>query len=216
MHADLQRLLADDLLADFASKPMERLRSLRVQLNEAEADVSFVRRVTQGRLDIVGHEVERRAVGRPRPADARPSDPSDSPGTDGTDGSAASEAGVAEADDPSSLLFAMPDILTDDDTGTGVQPRSAGAVGRAVSVLDPGRIALAMVDTLDGIASPSQLSGIQRVNRADLADLFDTLREFELELSSIRRRLHDRIDTIQDEIARRYRDGEASVDSLLR
>ncbi|MGB5758121.1 MAG: hypothetical protein WBM50_14480, partial [Acidimicrobiales bacterium] len=143
-------------------------------------------------------------------------DPSDPPDYSGTDGPAAPAAGGAEADDPSSLLFAMPDILTDDDAGTGVQPRSAGAVGRAVSVLDPGRIALAMVDTLDGIASPSQLSGIQRVNQADLADLFDALREFELELSSIRRRLHDRIDTIQDEIARRYRDGEASVDSLLR
>ncbi len=212
MHADLQRLLADDLLSDFASKPIERLRSLRVQLNEAEADVSFVRRVTQGRLDIVGHEVERRAGGGSPASD----NPSEDPSARSTD--AGSSAGGAGADDPSGVLFDMPDILTDPDPdgGSGAGPRSAGAVGRAVAVLDPGRIALAMVQTLDGIASPSQLSGIQAVHRADLADLFDALREFELELSSIRRPLHDRIDTIQDEIARRYRDGEASVDSLLR
>ncbi len=169
---------------------MDRLRSIRVQLNEAESDVSFVRRVSQGRLDIVGHEVERRS---------------------GDDGQS---SGASTGDTPSSLLFEMPDILTDDDAA-GQSPRSAGAVGRPVAVLEPGQIALAMVETLDGIASPSQLSGIQTVHEADLADLFDALREFELELSSIRRQLHDRIDTIQDEIARRYRDGEATVDALL-
>lgn len=166
---------------------MDRLRSIRVQLNEAEADVSFIRRVSQGRLDIVGHEVERR-----------------SGGADGQD-----------VDAPSSLLFEMPDIMSDSQDGSGPGPRSAGAVGRAVTVLEPGQIALAMVETLDRIASPSQLSGVQTVHEADLADLFDSLREFELELSSIRRQLHDRIDTIQDEIARRYRDGEATVDALL-
>jgi hypothetical protein len=31
----------------------------------------------------------------------------------------------------------------------------------------------------------------------------------------MRRALHDRIDVIQDEIARRYRDGETSVEALL-
>ncbi len=175
-------------MADFSDKPMDRLRSIRVELAAAEADVSFVRRVTQGRLDIVGHEVDRRSGG---------------------------EDTVTDLDNPSSLLFEMPDILADDVAGAAPGPRSAGVVGRAVSVLEPGPIALGMIESLDGIASPSQLSGIQAVDQAAMADLFDALREFELELSSIRRQLHDRIDTIQDEIARRYRDGEATVDALL-
>lgn len=192
MHADLQRLLAADILADFASKPMDRLRSLRIQLNEAEADVSFVRRVAQGRLDIVGHEVDRRSSGQ--------------------------DVDPAGADHSSSLLFEMPDILTDAAAGPGGQaqgPRGGAPGGRPVSVLEPGPIALSLVEILDGISSPSQLSGIHTTHQGDLADLFDALREFELEMSSIRRQLHDRIDTIQDEIARRYRDGEASVDALL-
>ncbi|MGH1488055.1 MAG: hypothetical protein ACRBK7_01465 [Acidimicrobiales bacterium] len=188
MHADLQRLLDPNLLTNFGDKPMDRLRAIRLELAAAEADVSFVRRVTQGRLDIVGHEVERRS------------------------GANASDVDV---DNPSSLLFEMPDILADDPSGSPPGPRSAAAVGRAVSVLEPGPIAMGMVEFLDGIASPPQLSGIQTVDQATVADLFDAMREFELELSSIRRQLHDRIDTIQDEIARRYRDGEASVDALL-
>ncbi len=169
---------------------MERLRNIRIELTEAEGDVSFIRRVTQGRLDIVGHEVERRAGG--------------------------TEA-IPGLDPSSALLFDMPGILTDADT-SGSGARSGGARsggGRAIAVLEPGRIALAMVDQLDGIASPSQLSGVQDVDEAQLADLFGALREFEVGLSDIRRQLHDRIDTIQDEIARRYRDGEASVDALL-
>lgn len=181
MHADLQRLLAADLLADFTSKPLDRLRGIRIELTEAEGDVSFVRRVTQGRLDIVGHEVERRSGG---PVST-------------------------ESPDPSGLLFDMPEILTDQ-AGPN---RSGGA--RTLAVQEPGDIALALVEHLDGIAAPPQLSGIQAVDQPTLADLFDGLREFELELSAVRHQLHQRIDTIQDEIARRYRDGEASVDALL-
>ncbi|MEM7326155.1 MAG: hypothetical protein AAF531_23920 [Actinomycetota bacterium] len=183
MHADLQRLLNPNMLADIAEKAMDRLRSIRTELSQAEGDVSLVRRVTQGRLDIVGHEVERRS---------------------------GQNAGALPAD-PSSLLFEMPDILTDAATGTAP---STGA-GRPVPILEPGPAALAMIETLDAIASPAQLSGLDQVDDSGLGDLFAALREFEVELSSIRRKLHDRIDAIQDEIARRYRDGEASVDTLL-
>ncbi len=164
---------------------MDRLRHIRIELTEAEGDVSFVRRVTQGRLDIVGHEVERRAGGT---------------------------SATPNVDPSSALLFDMPEILTDPAAPAGSQ--RAGAA-RAITVLEPGQIALSMVEQLDGIASPPQLSGVQEVDEATLADLFGALREFEIGLSDVRRQLHDRIDTIQDEIARRYRDGEATVDSLL-
>lgn len=182
MHADLQRLLNPNLLAEIGDKGMDRLRSIRTELSHAEGDVSLVRRITQGRLDIVGHEVERRQGG-----------------------------GATSPADPSSLLFEMPDILTD--SVDGAAP-SSGA-GRPVPILEPGKVALSMIETLDAIASPSQLSSLDQVADAGLADLFGGLREFEIELSSIRRQLHDRIDAIQDDIARRYRDGEASVDTLL-
>lgn len=183
MHADLQRLLNENLLAELTDKPLDRLRSIRGELTQAEGDISMVRRVTQGRLDIVAQEVDRR-----------------------------SGAGGASPTDPNSLLFDLPDLMTD----TNGNAPSAGNGGRAVPVTDPGRVALALIETLDAIASPAQLSGLADVPDPGLSDLFGGLREFELELSSIRRKLHDRIDTIQDEIARRYRDGEASVDALLR
>lgn len=200
VHADLQRLMADEILADLRSKPLPRLRGLRVELSQAEGDVSFVRRVAQGRLDIAGHEVGRRE----------------------TNGSASGNGQSGPpAVDASGILFDMPDILTDPARRAGFGADGSLADDevtlprRNVEVNEPGPIALELFEKLDRVASPQALSGVEAMSSADLADLFDRLRSFEVELSGIRRSLHDRIDTIQDEIARRYRDGEATVDTLL-
>lgn len=127
------------------------------------------------------------------------------------------------------LLYDMPDILADrsgpapalggdaDGDGTGAGPAGAGASrsGRRVEVLEPGPVALDLVEDLDRIVTPGALSSVDNLTDGALADLFDRLREFELGLSQTRRGLHDRIDALQDEIARRYRDGELNVDALL-
>ena len=190
--------MAPEMVADLGSKQLPRLRDLRVQLTQAEGDVSFVRRVSQGRLDIVGHEVGRRERGQ------------------GSD----DEPGLAPA---SGLLFEMPDILTDAAADVPAEPSTSGSLedvphtmpSRMVQVLEPGELALALIEDLDQVASPGNLANVEALSQSELADLFDRLREFETGLSGARRSLHDRIDGIQDEIARRYRDGEASVDALL-
>lgn len=157
--------------------PIDELRRLRSESSAAEGDVSFVRRVAQGRLDIVGHEARRRTGA----ADAEP--------------------------DVSGLLFDLPDILAD------APGRPPG--GRAVAVGAPGKLAQDLLDGLDAAASPAELASLDGLGSARLSTLMDTLGSFEVELSAVRRRLHERIDSIQDEIARRYRDGEASIDSVL-
>jgi hypothetical protein len=57
-------------------------------------------------------------------------------------------------------------------------------------------------------------------NMADLDDaglqaLESGLKAFESTQSEIRRQLFDRIDALTAELVRRYRDGDASVDTLL-
>ena len=187
MHADLQPLLADELLADVGTRPLEDLRQVRVDLTRAEGDVSLVRRITQGRLDIVGHEVGRRGRDLSDPPPEAPAD-------------------------TTALLYEMPEILSDPGPS---QHRSAGA-GRLTPVAEPGPLSAALIEQLDAVASPNDLAGVAELAGDVLVEVFERLRAFEVELSGVRRALHDRIDTIQDEIARRYRDGEASVDALLR
>ncbi len=177
----LQALLAPESLNGLGSQPITDLRTLRIRCSEAEGDVSLVRRLAQGRLDIVGHDVRRRA-----------GDPS----------------GAA---DVSGLLFDMPDILSDEQRSSSAVPGS-----RPIDVSGPGEVATLLTLELDKAVSPSQLSDVQSLSDSVVREIFEQLRSNELELSTLRRRLHERIDAIQSEIARRYRDGEASVDTLLR
>lgn len=74
------------------------------------------------------------------------------------------------------------------------------------------------VDTheLDAIASPTVLAALDEVDDAALLHLTEVLSAYERRISDRRRALHERIDTVQAEIARRYRSGEASVETLLR
>jgi hypothetical protein len=178
VHADLQRLLAKDLVPDVTAVPLDDLRHLRVECSAAEGDVSFVRRVAQGRLDIVGHEMRRRA---------------------GASDSAPELTG---------LLYDLPDILSLGSPG----PSSSG---RMLAIHEPGVLAQTLLGELDQAAASAELTSLEQLPIDRLAGLVEGLREFEVDLSTTRRRLHERIDSIQGEIARRYRDGEASIDSLL-
>ncbi len=175
----IAKLLDPSAISGLATRPIAELREVRIACAEVERDVSLVRRMAQGRLDIVGHEFRRRK---------------------GTD----SEAAV------DSLLFDLPELMTDDNVGGGAIP---GA--RPIDVSEPGAAAGELLGQLDSHASPSVLSGIQDVSEPQLREIFERIRAFEVEMSGIRRQLHERIDSVQSEIARRYRDGEASVDSLL-
>jgi ribosomal 50S subunit-associated protein YjgA (DUF615 family) len=50
----------------------------------------------------------------------------------------------------------------------------------------------------------------------DVRAIADALGELEQRTSQHRKQLFERIDQLQEEIVRRYKEGEASVDSLLR
>lgn len=63
LETDLDRVLAEDFLADLPTLDAEDLRARRAESLAVEAKVSYLRRLVQGRLDIVSAELERRAGG---------------------------------------------------------------------------------------------------------------------------------------------------------
>lgn len=174
----IAKLLDPNAFTGLTTRPIEELREIRTACAAVERDVSLVRRLAQGRLDIVGHEFARRA------------------GSDSTT-------------EVSDLLFDLPDLMADESGGGGIP----GA--RQIDISAPGPAAGELISTLNAQASPDVLGGIQDVDEANLRELFERIRAFEVEMSGTRRQLHERIDSVQSEIARRYRDGEASVDTLL-
>ncbi len=174
----LDALLADDALADLGTRPIGELRSFRYEAGRVEGDVSLVRRIAQGRLDIIGHEVQRRK-------------------------------GNSEPGQMNDLLYDLPDILAD--------PSEASAPsGRAAEIYEPGPVAASLGSQLDAVISPGELSGVGDLSDDLLDQAFARVSGMEQELSDLRRQLHDRIDAVQAEIGRRYRDGEASIESFGR
>jgi hypothetical protein len=59
--AAVDALLAPDFLQDVATRPMSDVRRLRRQAEQEEVNLSYTRRLLQGRLDIVRRELQRRA-----------------------------------------------------------------------------------------------------------------------------------------------------------
>ena len=174
----LDRYLADSFLDSVEGLSMPDLRSARTELQEAEAALSYVRRMVQGRLDIVAAERARRT------------------------GDAAS-GGAGGMDD---LVDQLPGILADD---------GARNSNRLVPQVELGEAASGLIADLDRQIGPDPLADLASLSDNDLGALTDSLAGVERDLSHSRRTLHERIDALQAELVRRYKSGEASVDSLL-
>ena len=63
MIPELQRVLHPTYLAGLVDIPTDRLRAMRAECADLENGASYVRRLAQGRLDLMLEETKRRAVG---------------------------------------------------------------------------------------------------------------------------------------------------------
>jgi len=172
---DLDGVLSAGYLGELTTLSMEELRSKRAECQTLEVGLSYLRRLGQGRLDIVAAEQRRRAEG-------------------------------TEPLDSEHLVEGLSDILGENILAPG-NGRLPQLLGPDLSVVD--------TDRIDQIAGPGRLANLAEVSDGDLVELVDSLSEYETEVSGQRRALHERIDALQAEITRRYKTGEASVESLL-
>lgn len=64
----IDRVLADDFLADLGSLDVDELRARRAEADQEETDLSFLRRMLQGRMDLLISEQRRRETGEEPPS----------------------------------------------------------------------------------------------------------------------------------------------------
>jgi hypothetical protein len=174
--SQLDRILGAEYLGELERRAMPDVRTMRAECQEIETGLSYLRRLVQGRLDIVGAELQRRREG-------------------------------AEPGDLSELISQLPEILSD-------RTRAPG-LGRLPQLLAPGEIDAEFTARLDDIMGDHDLESLPGLDDEELNHVREQLEALEREVSDRRRQLFDRIDTLQGEITRRYRTGEASVESLL-
>jgi hypothetical protein len=159
---------------DVRSLTLDELRDERGRLQADEDVVSYVRRLAQGRVDVVRAELRRRT----------------------------SVASGIESGDV-----------------TGELPRVLGAQVAAGSSRPPRDTDVPadhpLVTELDQLCDAAGFDDMASCSDDQLGEIIVVITAWERERSSDRQAFFGRIDELTDELVRRYRDGEASVDSLL-
>lgn len=171
----LDRVLDPNYLTGLDSWTIEEVRARRSEAQILEDAASFLRRLLQGRLDIIGSELAARAAGVQ-----------------------ADLIGIVEQ---------LPRILSDGGQAYVGGRLMTGDLGEAQA-----NWALAKADEAFGEAD---IADVPELPQAELVQIHDHMHEMEQAISAERRTLHDVIDRLQAELVRRYRSGEASVESLL-
>jgi hypothetical protein len=172
----LDHILSTDYLGRLEQRDMNELRAMRAEVQEVETGLSYLRRLVQGRLDIVGGELHRRREG-------------------------------GEPGDLGELVKRLPEILSDHSRAPGL--------GRLPQLMTPGELDPDLTADLDAITTITDLESLSTLSDEELVDVCERLAAFEREVSGRRRAVFDRIDALQGEVTRRYKTGEASVESLL-
>jgi hypothetical protein len=110
---------------------------------------------------------------------------------------------------PEALVEQLPQIL-------GTRTRGEGP-GRLPYLLAPAEEDQAVLAArVERVLPSEQLPALGALTAEELDALMERLSDLEREVSTERRLLHDIQDRLQEELIRRYRSGEASVDALLR
>jgi hypothetical protein len=105
------------------------------------------------------------------------------------------------------LVEALPGLL-------GEAGRPPG-LGRLTPSLEPTELDDELVHRYEDLVGRGEVAHVTEVDRGELHRLLGELHEVEAEVSTKRHAFHHRIDALQAELTRRYRTGEASVDTLL-
>ncbi|MGW5973311.1 RsiG family protein [Streptomyces sp. NPDC055186] len=187
---------------ELSARSLPDLRALRRDAQRDEADLSYVRRLLQGRIDILRAELARRT-----PVDGAAGVGAGASGAGPSGGGtvpvvAPVEASVVEA----SVVERLPEILRD----TPARHRSSA---RHVTLGTPRseesrRLAAEMLAEVE-------LSDLGARTDGELRAAMGRLVRYEEQVSRRRQGLQRTADDCGAEIARRYREGEAQVDDLL-
>lgn len=97
----------------------------------------------------------------------------------------------------------------------GAERSAPESFARPPQNLEPNPFADQLSDVLDAVVPPSRLTSSAELDDSTRHEMVLSLGEFEQRISQVRQQLHDVISKLMKELVRRYRDGDASVDSLL-
>ncbi len=216
----MEGFLAPAYLETISAAPLGELRAKKAECEEVEVSLSYVRRMAEGRIDVLRAYLQRW------------SEPAGVVAGDGSSGNADREPGQeraggelhtanlsgrndgswggtgGETSELAELVTRLPSILA------GGPPPPVGP-GRMTRPFFPDTESQELTWELDRIFSAADLSRINEFDAGVLASRLDELVLFEYAVSGDRRSLHGVIGKLEDELVRRIKAGEASVESMI-
>jgi len=171
----IDRVLDPRFVADVDRLALDDLRGRRGEAEAEEEGISYLRRVLQGRIDILRAELLRRS--------------------DGADGER----------DMVALVAGLPGILSD------AGPSSFTAIHKIRMPLPNGKHRR----RLERLVSDETIARLPELDVAELTRAVEVLSCEEELVSANRRAVQRVVDVLRGELARRYRNGTASVAQLL-
>ena len=199
----LDRVLAAEHAtdADLAALDLAEVRHRRTEADREENDLSYLRRLLHGRLDIIRAEQNRRLEG------SRDASPDTTPPPGSTAQPATTPQPTSQTKPPSTLVTRLAAILAD--------PPPAQARSARHLEVDPGAEPGEYRARLEAVLAESDLSSVLESTDADLAAAREVFARHEREVSAYRGRVQRVEDRFADELTRRYREGQATVDAVL-
>lgn len=174
----VDRVLAPRFLQDLVTLPLEEVRARRAEADQEEADLSFARRLLQGRIDILrAEQAARQGTG--------------------------SLAGQPHTD--AEIVGALSRIL-------GAETRVDHGMGRYLGSR-PSRIGEHRREAERAVADVGG-SDLAALDDLQLQGAIDRLVSIEGRVSRTRREVQRVVDTLTEEVARRYMSGEVAITSV--
>lgn len=178
----IDRVLAPGFADDLGSLSHDELLDRRGEAEQEEADLSYQRRLLQGRLDLLRAELARRAGDADAPATPVPGSRSDA-----------------------DIVAALTKVLTDE------RPPGAGKFTGRTAGLTPSRVGEHRREA-EAAAADVRHSDLASLDDAELADAVERLSELERRTSTARRSVQRIIDALSAEIAARVETGTLTSD----
>lgn len=173
----VDRVLTPDYVVGLAQLSLEEIRARRAEAEQEEVDLSYARRLLQGRIDILCAEQDQRAV----------------------------DGGLIRGPHTDvEIVGTLSRILADNG------PRVDHGRGRYLGNVEPTRVGEHRREAERAVADvgPSDLAGL---SDSALTEAIERLKDIERRVSRTRRSVQAVVDTLTEDIARRYVTGEIAV-----
>lgn len=183
------RVLNPDYVIGLAELSNDDLLERRDEALQEESDVSYIRRLIQGRLDLLRFEVSRREQAQ---------------GVDVTD----------QSNDDAALVKALTSVLTDKHRGAPRAAQAAGTRALPVHVTRDPQVAVFSRRSAESAVADVRFSDLRSLSEQELTEAIEKFSALERDVSKQRSKVQEVADVLAEAVEQRVANGSMSANVM--